>query len=207
MKNQISPQKIPNHRDLINPTLKALQLLGGSGRIDEIYDEVVKLLDLPDSITDIPHGNGRESEVEYRLAWSRTYMKRYGIIENSSRAVWSINAEYMDTDELDADEVVRTVTKQFSSKIENNQELTSELPSEEDVFNLPDEIKPWRQKLYDILINMDAYAFERLSQRLLRECGFTHVEVTSKSGDGGIDGTGKLKINGIFSFNIAFQCK
>lgn len=28
-----------------------------------------------------------------------------------------------------------------------------------------------------------------------------------KSGDGGIDGTGKLKINGIFSFNIAFQCK
>lgn len=24
---------------------------------------------------------------------------------------------------------------------------------------------------------------------------------------GGIDGTGKLKINGIFSFNIAFQCK
>lgn len=31
--------------------------------------------------------------------------------------------------------------------------------------------------------------------------------VTKKSGDGGIDGTGKLKINGIFSFNVAFQCK
>lgn len=28
-----------------------------------------------------------------------------------------------------------------------------------------------------------------------------------KSGDGGIDGTGKLRINGIFSFNVAFQCK
>ncbi|MEI3086280.1 MAG: restriction endonuclease [Oscillospiraceae bacterium] len=41
----------------------------------------------------------------------------------------------------------------------------------------------------------------------MRECGFTQVEVTKKSGDGGIDGTGKLKINGIFSFNIAFQCK
>jgi len=67
--------------------------------------------------------------------------------------------------------------------------------------------KPWRQKLYNILVSMDAYAFERLSQRLLRECGFTYVEVTKKSGDGGIDGTGKLKINGIFSFNIAFQCK
>jgi restriction system protein len=56
-------------------------------------------------------------------------------------------------------------------------------------------------------MKMDPYAFERLTQRVLRECGFTQVEVTKKSGDGGIDGIGKLKINGIFSFNIAFQCK
>ena len=54
---------------------------------------------------------------------------------------------------------------------------------------------------------MDPYGFERLAQRVLRECGFTQVEVTKKSGDGGIDGTGKLKINGIFSFNVAFQWK
>lgn len=40
---------------------------------------------------------------------------------------------------------------------------------------------------------MDPYGFERLAQRVLRECGFTQVEVTKKSGDGGIDGTGKLK--------------
>lgn len=54
---------------------------------------------------------------------------------------------------------------------------------------------------------MDPYGFERLSQRVLDEYGVTQVEVTKKSGDGGIDGTGKLKINGIFSFNVAFQCK
>ena len=58
-----------------------------------------------------------------------------------------------------------------------------------------------------ILHNMDPFAFERLAQRILRECGFSQVEVTKKTGDGGIDGTGKLKINGIFSFNVAFQCK
>lgn len=40
-----------------------------------------------------------------------------------------------------------------------------------------------------------------------RKCGFSQVSVTKKSGDGGIDGTGKLRINGIFSFNVAFQCK
>ena len=45
------------------------------------------------------------------------------------------------------------------------------------------------------------------SGELLRECGFTDVKVTKRSGDGGIDGTGKLLINGIFSFSVAFQCK
>ena len=54
---------------------------------------------------------------------------------------------------------------------------------------------------------MDPFAFERLAQLLLRECGFSQVIVTKKTGDGGIDGTGKLRINGIFSFNVAFQCK
>lgn len=69
------------------------------------------------------------------------------------------------------------------------------------------ETKGWREQITDILLNMSPYAFEKLAQRLLRECGFSDVEVTKKSGDGGIDGTGKLRINGIFSFNVAFQCK
>lgn len=81
-----------------------------------------------------------------------------------------------------------------------------DIDSNDDV-EFPDEVKPWRQQLANVLQNMDPYGFERLSQRLLRECGFTQVSVTKKSGDGGIDGTGKLKINGIVSFNVAFQCK
>lgn len=70
-----------------------------------------------------------------------------------------------------------------------------------------EDTEPWKDKLAQTLHGMDPYAFERLSMRLLRECGFDQVSVTKKSGDGGIDGTGKMKINGIFSFNVAFQCK
>ena len=50
-------------------------------------------------------------------------------------------------------------------------------------------------------------AFERLSQRFLRELGFTNVEVTGKSGDGGIDGVGVIKLGGVLSFHVVFQCK
>ena len=54
---------------------------------------------------------------------------------------------------------------------------------------------------------MNPYAFERLSQRILKESGFENVEVTKKSGDGGIDGKGTLKIGGLVSFNVYFQSK
>lgn len=53
---------------------------------------------------------------------------------------------------------------------------------------------------------MSAAAFERLCQRVLRESGFTRVEVTGRSGDGGIDGIGVLRVN-LVSFHVLFQCK
>jgi len=40
----------------------------------------------------------------------------------------------------------------------------------------------WKQQVLDTLLAMPPDAFERLSQRLLRECGFTQVEVTWRSG-------------------------
>ena len=49
-------------------------------------------------------------------------------------------------------------------------------------------------------------AFERLCQRVLRESGFIKVEVTGRSGDGGIDGAGVLRPN-LLSLHVRFQCK
>ena len=61
--------------------------------------------------------------------------------------------------------------------------------------------------LIETLLSIPPDAFERLSQRLLRESGFTQVEVTGKVGDGGIDGKGIVRINGFLSFHVIFQCK
>ncbi len=44
-------------------------------------------------------------------------------------------------------------------------------------------------------------------KRLLRESGFVHVEVTGRSGDGGIDGKGIARLSGLLSFHVIFQCK
>ena len=204
-----SHERVPRPTELILPTFQALKELGGSGKNDEILACVIQNLHLPDAMVDLPH-NGRASlsELAYRLAWARTYLKTYGVIENSSRCVWSILPEYTKVETLDVKRIVQAVVHR-NVELQQNQPMDSGLNDEpeDDGVDVPDEVKPWRQRLQEILQTMDPYGFERLTQRILRECGFTQVEVTKKSGDGGVDGTGKLRINGLFSFNVAFQCK
>jgi restriction system protein len=65
----------------------------------------------------------------------------------------------------------------------------------------------WRDELMAVLLEMDPAAFERLVQRMLREAGFIQVEVTGRSGDGGIDGKGILRLGGLLGFQVIFQCK
>ena len=210
-------ERIPRYPSLIMPVFLALKTLGGSGTNEEILNQVIIDMDIPDEVADISHlGNMNQSELSYQLAWARTYMKNYGVITNSERSVWSITPQYVSVETLDAKEIVSSINRKNSQKRNNKNvsEITdSEIaqPEDDDPSNdaeeFPDEIKPWKEKLADVLHSMDPFAFERLTQRVLRECGFSQVEVSKKTGDGGIDGTGKLKINGIFSFNVAFQCK
>jgi restriction system protein len=210
-------KRIPRYGQLIVPTFIALKKLGGSGKNEEILDQIVLDLKIPDDVVDILHkGRTNKSELSYQADWARTYLRLYGVIENSARGVWTIKPDYVSVDNLDPKKIVDAVVQENRKNGSNTSkkttvEVSKDAPEDDDPTNdyaeYPDEAKPWREQLAEVLQNMDPYAFERLSQRLLRECGFSQVEVTKKSGDGGIDGTGKLRINGIFSFNVAFQCK
>lgn len=182
----------PTREDLIAPTYNAIKELGGSASINEITDKVIKDLKLPDKIVDEPHGNSQCMELEYQLAWSRTYLKKFGAIVNSTRGIWRITPAFAGIDNIDVD----AVKKSFRDK-----------NSHSNYTEPPEELEPWKLELSDIIKNMNPFAFERLTQRILRECGFSQVSVTKKTSDGGIDGFGKLKIGGIFTYNVAFQCK
>lgn len=196
----VTKSSVPKCGKLVSVTYLALKDLGGSGKNDEINEKAAELLGLSDEVLEIPHLNSTSlSEVNYRLAWARTVLKKFGAISNSARSVWTINPEYSNINEVDGEAIYKEHSKASAKKEKSIDEDNSD--------DVPDEVRPWRKKLYEVLVKMNPYAFERLTQRVLRECGFTQVEVTKKSGDGGIDGTGKLRINGIFSFNIAFQCK
>lgn len=193
---------VPTFDAMLLPTIQALQILGGSGSTEEIYDKVVQLLNLSDEVLNIPHGNTSQSAVGYRLGWSRTYLKKYGILQNSARGVWSLTSTSIDLDKLDAREIVKAVRETGKSK-NNSLAALDEIVEPTEAL----EESAWHQKLHKILLSLDPSAFERLAQRLLRESGFTQVQVTGKSGDGGIDGVGIARINGFLSFHVLFQCK
>ena len=196
-KKQIIKKKCPTHQYFFVPTLKALNNLGGSGSNEEIYNEVITITQLSSDIIDEMH-SFTMSEVEYKLMWARTYLKNYGAVESSRQGVWSLTAKgakLLKTDNIDTKEIIQFTNKKHGVSATENED------------GISTEKKSWREQITDILLNLDPYAFERLAQRLLRECGFSDVVVTKRSGDGGIDGTGKLRIKGIFSFNVAFQCK
>jgi restriction system protein len=189
---------VPTFDAMMNPTIQALKNLGGSGTIEEIYHTVAEIMELSDEQLEILHDPERSSqtEVEYRLAWTRTYLKKYGLLENSSRGVWALTQRGRQIDRVNPTEVKRFVRAQDREDRAEETELADE------------EVElTWREELLGTLMKMDPAAFERLIQRLLRESGFIQVEVTGQSGDGGIDGKGIMRLGGLLSFHVIFQCK
>ncbi|GAA4437915.1 restriction endonuclease [Pontibacter saemangeumensis] len=188
--------------DLFNPTLVALQKLGGSGSVSEIEEEVISILKLSeDEINDIH----RESttKLRYRLAWARNYLKRYGLVENSARGVWSLTEKGNQLPSVEKDKIKKAVAK--LDRKENGNEINA--PGQ--VNNLTDELVElsWQEELLKVVKAITPESFERLCQRMLRELGFINVEVTQRTNDGGIDGNGILRIGGVLSFHVVFQAK
>jgi restriction system protein len=199
--NQLVPftERVPTYDELNWPALEAMRALGGSAGIAEHLPKLVELYDIPENVASQPHGTSGRSELEYRLAWARTALRRCGYLENSARGVWSLteDGEHSTKQELKVRVIeLRNIDFKKKNKAQPTSDHASDIPSDLD----------WKDSLLEVLKQMDPSAFERLSQRLLRESGFVKVEVTGKSGDGGIDGTGILQLS-LMSFHVLFQCK
>jgi len=187
--------------DLFNPTLESLHKLGGSASVPEIEEEVSKILNLSDSeVNDIHRGS--VTKLSYRLAWARNYLKRYGAIENSARGVWALTSAGLKLISVDKEEV----KKQVKLLDQRNNVATEKEEEEPIAAEAPKDIT-WKEELLEVLKNIPAASFENLCKRFLRESGFINVEVTGRSGDGGIDGKGVVKLGGVLSFHVVFQAK
>ena len=196
--------------DLLWPTLKALEAKGGSASIQELSEQITSDLGLSDQILEVPHKEGgTQSEFEFRSAWARTALKKIGAVENTSKGVWTITKQGR---QIQGENEVRNLNREWWKAYQARKgkdfvvSTDSELADENDAENDDLAELDWQETLLNIVRSIEPDAFERLCQRVLRESGFTKVEVTGKSGDGGIDGAGVLRVN-LLSFHVRFQCK
>lgn len=211
--------QIPTYVDMMLPTLEALEALGGSGTRDEIDDAVIAHMALTDDQLGIefpPTATQKGSKVIHRLAWARTYLKKVGTVDNSRRAVWTLEPparHYLDMDRVEAMTALRAADSEVRRQRRLQRVASVDAPQvdgsvdDSDVAPVElDEVDQWSNLLLARLLELSPAAFERLAQRLLREAGFKNVEVTGRSGDGGLDGVGVYRPS-LISFPIFFQCK
>jgi restriction system protein len=81
-----------------------------------MYERIVANMKLSEEVLSVPHGDGTTSEVEYRLAWARTYLKKVGAVDNSERGIWALTSKGRAFTEKDAAQVVREVRSQFAKR-------------------------------------------------------------------------------------------
>lgn len=202
MTSAVAP-KVPTFDELMWPTLTALKAMGGSASNEELLAKIIEIEKIPEAVQTFIHTDNRQTKLNYNLAWAKTYLKRVGAIENSARGVWSIADHGEKLTEADCPQIPATVRRQDYERKKARGDLNTE---EHSLSAGPAPEESWKDTLLTVLRKMPTDAFERLAQRLLREAGFIKVEVSGRSGDGGIDGLGVLRVN-LLSFQVLFQCK
>jgi hypothetical protein len=122
LKESSSLTKVPAFHNLMNPTIQALKILGGSGTVEEIYNKVIEIHDFTRDQLSLLHNpaQGEQTAIEYRLAWSRTYLKKFGLLENKTRGVWALTTKGYETDQIDPEEVKRYVLSEYKGKLGEN---------------------------------------------------------------------------------------
>ena len=202
--------RLPRYNELMLPVLEALKGLSGSALRNEIVTVVTSTQNFSDEQLDVRYETTGAPILADRIGWALSYLKKLGAVENSARGVWalttsgrSIETEEQIDQRLKALRPEQTKAARIRREIRESGARDSDLNLDDDLDSDDDQ---WQALLLQRLLQMSPDAFERLTQRLLREAGFRDVEVLGKSGDGGIDGVGVYRLS-LVSFPIYFQCK
>jgi restriction system protein len=196
-------QKGPQFIRFFQPVINALIELGGSGRPEEVEELIAEKLGLSEEERNeqIPSGQSRFSN---KVNWARFYLAKAGLIDSSTRGVWSLTEKGRNTS-LTPEQALGLFGQIHRPFVAERKKSKTEKVTEEEISTPED--GGHRSSLLNVLLNLPPDGFERLCQRLLRESGFEKVQITGKSGDGGLDGIGVLQVNPFVSFKVLFQCK
>ncbi len=201
----------------MNPLLDAMREKGGQARPREIYDLIAHRLNLSEEERTVTNKNGYP-RFENQIAWARSYLVKAGYLDSPSHGVWRLTDKGKDAhlDGPDIDTIFRRVleakrlaTTGAEAGTTVEREPAIEIEEDEAIAPSP-QTSPYsdhRPALIALIGSMTPAGFEEFCSELLARVGVEDVQTTRYSKDGGIDGTGRLRINEFVSQPIAFQAK
>ena len=183
---------MPKVHEIEVPLLRALHSLGGKAPAKDVYPVVTKgfpQLTPGDIAEQLPSGGNKWTN---RIQWARQRLVERGEMASGGQGVWVITPEGVSR--------LKTAPKRTSPP------LIQESAASDFEETVDDYLSAFKMKVLQKLLDLNAAQFEEFAGALLRGYGFQKVVVTGKSGDGGIDGHGELKV-GMAVMKAAFQCK
>ncbi len=204
---------VPPYPELRRVTLDAMRQMTLPATNEAINQAVADRLNLTASQRAVLHLNSNQTELAYSVAWARTALNVAGAAENVGRALWTLTDEGRDI-------AIEVVNQRYDlhlaqRKAERDSVPKRQSPGDDSAASdngesgdyLDSVPIDWREELLARLRGVSPSQFEHLAASLLGVAGFDDVEVTGRSGDGGIDGIGVYRPSGLISFHTAFQCK
>ncbi len=144
-----------------------------------------------------------------QVQWARQYLVWEGLVDSSTRGVWMLTPKGAKThlDGVAGRAMFLKWVDVIAKARQNKANASSTLPLTEppDESDAPEQAE--ERNLIDVLLSLPPDGFERLCKRLLHEHGLEKLVVLGKSHDGGIDGSGLLRLNPFVGMKVMFQCK
>lgn len=198
---------------MFGPILDTLRDMGGEGKARDVMRRVADRV-----VTDPAERNrvlaSGENAAENEVAWARNTLRVLGLLDGSApRGVWRLTQKGWETriDGLEsADSLLREALALSRSSSRGSSRRGRARRTEAEGGDSQEDLQAVEIEELDLLEIIQALppdGFEALCKALLHKAGFKDVEVTGRSGDGGIDGRGILELNELISYRVLFQCK
>ncbi|MBN9295225.1 MAG: DUF262 domain-containing protein [Flavobacteriia bacterium] len=124
---------VPKFDQLFQITLDSIKFSGGTASIYAIEKYVADHLNLSEEDRNEIHNHqeGGRTELGYRLAWARYYLKNAGLIESNQRTLWSLTALGVSTSDLNVDQIKSVATSSQIEKSVKNDDIETDIYNED----------------------------------------------------------------------------
>lgn len=164
---------VPVYQAYMNPILAVLRSSGRPLLNEELDERVVEALGLAPEVVAIPHDPARpeRSEVSYRLAWARAYLKKAGLLIDPRLGLWALTDEGRRCGDVDARSLVADLVRSFRGENAGRAYDSVELPAENVA---PESVaaRGWiahlREAHQELLVGGDLLSREQIEQQLRR---------------------------------------